>query len=236
MSEKLLTKRFYIILWICCIIGSCAVFPYIYFLNVLPSSIPLGKLFILITTQAAILYGIVCWLVYLLIPKTDLSPFSHAKVVKPIVYTAILCGILVGLVIFVLDKTIFHQSIVMDIHPPLWSGLLASLYGAINEEVLLRLFLFTLIYFLLIKSFKKTGKHRSLLLWVTTVIVAFVFGLGHLVVAFKMIPPSGFEIFRILLQNTIPGIVFGWLYWTRGFFASVLAHFVADLLIHLLLI
>ena len=236
MSSKLLTKRFYIVLWICCIIGSWAVFPYIYFLNILPSSIPLGKLFILITTQAAILYGIVCWLIYLLIPKTDLRPFSHAKVLSRIVYPALLCGMLVGLIIFVLDKTVFHNSIVTNIHPPLWSGALASIYGAINEEVLLRLFLFTLIYFLLIKSFKKTGKYRSLLLWVTTVIVAIIFGLGHLPVAFRMSSPSGFEIFRIFLLNAIPEIVFGWLYWTRGFFAPVLAHFVADLLIHVILI
>ena len=66
-------------------------------------------------------------------------------------------------------------------------------------------------------------------------LVALIFGLGHLPTALKLTTPSGFEITRILLLNGIPGLVFGWLYWSRGFWTAILAHFVADLVIHVFL-
>jgi membrane protease YdiL (CAAX protease family) len=69
----------------------------------------------------------------------------------------------------------------------------------------------------------------------TNIIVALIFGLGHLPAAFKLIEPSFYEISRILLLNGIPGVVFGWLYWSRGLRAAMTAHFVADLMIHVFL-
>ena len=123
-----------------------------------------------------------------------------------------------------------------DIHPPIWAGALASIYGGINEEVLLRLFLFTLIFFLFNKLLKFDSRHRTYYLWATNVVVALVFGLGHLPAAFKIMQPTSSEITRILLLNGIPGLVFGWLYWSRGLWAAMAAHFVADLVIHVFLI
>lgn len=66
--------------------------------------------------------------------------------------------------------------------------------------------------------------------------VAIIFGLGHLPVAFKLVTPSFFEIFRILLLNWIPGIAFGWLYWSRGLWTAMTAHFMADLVLHVFVI
>ena len=37
---------------------------------------------------------------------------------------------------------------------------------------------------------------------------------------------------RALLLNGIGGIVFGWLYWKRGLLAAMLAHFSADIVLH----
>jgi membrane protease YdiL (CAAX protease family) len=39
-------------------------------------------------------------------------------------------------------------------------------------------------------------------------------------------------IVRALLLNGIGGIVFGWLYWKRGLLAAMLAHFSADVVLH----
>ena len=39
-------------------------------------------------------------------------------------------------------------------------------------------------------------------------------------------------IVRALVLNGIGGIVFGWLYWKRGLLAAVLAHFSADVVLH----
>ena len=130
----------------------------------------------------------------------------------------------------------YKSSPLSGAHPPAWTGFLASLYGGINEEVLLRLFWFTLIYFIFRKVFKFKTQNRTAFLWVTNVIVAVTFGLGHLPAAFKLVEPSSFEWFRILLMNGIPGIVLGWLYWSRGLWAAMLAHFVTDLFVHGLII
>ena len=155
---------------------------------------------------------------------------------KQIAYPAIIAGIVVGFAIFLFDKTIFHSSLLSGAHPPFWSGVLASIYGAFNEEVLLRLFLFTLLYFLLRKCIK-FGVHKKIYaLWTVNILVALVFGLGHLPAAFKLTSPSAFEISRILFLNGIAGIVFGWLYWSRGLWTAIAAHFVADLMIHVFLI
>jgi membrane protease YdiL (CAAX protease family) len=68
------------------------------------------------------------------------------------------------------------------------------------------------------------------------VIVAIIFGLGHLPAAFKLVEPSSFEVIRVLLLNGIPGIVFGWLYWSRGLWTAMTAHFVTDLVIHVFVV
>ncbi len=229
-------KRFFI-LWILCLIGSWSVLPYIQYLGILPPSVSILRALFLGTLQAAFLYGLVCYLSYKLVPKTDLHPFVIKNPLKQSIYPGIISGVTVGLVIYFLNKTIFSSSLlaVEGIHPPAWAGALASLYGSINEEVLLRLFLFTLVYFIFGKIVKFTSHKRLLFLWVTNIIVAIIFGLGHLPTAFKLITPSSFEIARILILNGIPGIVFGWLYWSRGLWSAITAHLVADLMIHVFL-
>jgi membrane protease YdiL (CAAX protease family) len=223
-------------LWALCIIGSLSVLPYIYALGIIPSSAPLWRVILSNAIQSAILFGLVCWLSSKLIPKTDLRPFISERPLKRIVYPAIFSGLAVGLALFIFDKTIFGSSLLSGIHPPFWAGALASLYGGVNEEVLLRLFLFTFIYFVISKLFRFNNDKRIYVLWTTNVLVSLAFGAGHLPAAFKMISPSGFEIFRVFFLNGFAGLIFGWLFWSRGIWAAIGAHFVADLMFHVFLI
>lgn len=130
----------------------------------------------------------------------------------------------------------FNSSTLTGVHPPYWAGAIASLYGAINEEILLRFFLFSFIYFLVGKCIKINERKRVWILWIVNILVALIFGIGHLPAAFKLVSPSAFEIFRILLLNGIAGIVFGWLYWSKGLWTAMAAHFITDLMIHVILI
>lgn len=224
-------KNIYFLLWIGCIIGAWSLFPYMYYLGIMDSLDSFVTLFLLCTAQAAGFYGLALWISFLILPKTDLKPFSLSQPWSNIIFPGLIFGTLAALTIFSVDKIAFPDSNVANIPtPPYWAGALASLYGGINEEVLLRLFLFTCVYFIL----TKTGKNRSLLLWITTIITALIFGLGHLPFASQMISLNGFEIFRILLLNGIPGIIFGWLYWSRSFYTASLAHFVTDIFLHVL--
>lgn len=229
------SKTPFFILWFLCIVGSWAIIPFIQYLKIIPSSQSVLEIFLMSTLQPALFFGLVCFLSYKILPKTDLEPFVVKDVFKQIILPGGISGALVGLMIFSLDKTIFQNTLLADAHPPRWVGALASIYGAVNEEVLMRLFLFTFVYFIFIKLFQITAHSRLWFLWVVNFIVALFFGLGHLPMAFKLISPSAFEIFRILLLNGIPGMVFGWLYFSRGIWAAMTAHLTADLMVHVFL-
>jgi len=222
----------YILLWALSILGSWAILPYLLHLADLPTSTSLGRLFVWTTVRTAIAFGLVCFFSYLLVPRTDLEPFALSRPLKRIVLPGLIGGLVASLLIYLPDRFFFSSSLLSSTHPPAWTGVLGSLYGAINEEVLLRLFLFTLIYFLVGKIFRFGASRRLLFLWITNVIVAALFGIGHLPAAFHLTEPSGLEISRILLLNGLPGLIFGWLYWSRGLAAAMAAHFVADLMIH----
>lgn len=229
-------KKTFFLLWVLCIVGSWSVLPYVQYLGVLPSTISIWRVSLFGTVQAALFFGFICWLSYKILHKTDLCPFATKPMIKRVIYPAIICGVLVGLVIYLSDRTVFHSSLLSGVHPPFWAGALASLYGGINEEVLLRLFLFTLLYFLIGKCLTITNRNRLLILWSVNILVSLLFGIGHMPTAFKLISPSLFEIFRILFLNGIAGIVFGWLYWSRGLWTAIGAHFITDIMIHVLLI
>ncbi len=72
-------------------------------------------------------------------------------------------------------------SLPESINPPAWQGFLASFYGGINEEVLLRLFVMTLIGAIGAALFKKMDqKLPAGIFWVANILAAVLFGLGHL--------------------------------------------------------
>lgn len=236
MQNRSANKKIFFILWILCIIGSWSVLPYSQYLGILPATVPIWKVALFATVQATVFFGVICWLSFKILPKTDLDPFPIRNFLSQIAYPAVISGVLVGFSIFFFDRTVFHNSLLSGVHPPFWAGALASIYGGVNEEVLLRLFLFTLIYFLAGKCLKIHEKNRSFILWSVNIMVAILFGIGHLPAVFKLTSPSAFDVFRVLFLNGIAGVVFGWLYWSRGLWTAIAAHFITDLVIHVILI
>jgi membrane protease YdiL (CAAX protease family) len=111
-------------------------------------------------------------------------------------------------------------------------GFLASFYGGIAEELQLRLFLMTLLVWLLTLA----GKHRPkpALFWLAVVIAALAFGAGHLPAAQQVWGLSGIVVVRTVALNAIGGLAFGWLYWKRGIEMAMLGHFSADIVLHVL--
>ena len=61
---------------------------------------------------------------------------------------------------------------------------------------------------------------------------ALLFGAGHLPAAAQVWPLDAIVVARVLLLNALAGVVFGWLYWKRGLEVAMLAHFSADLVLH----
>ena len=116
----------------------------------------------------------------------------------------------------------------------LWENFLASFYGGLNEEIFMRLFGFSALAWLLSRVWHTpAGLPTDAVLWTANVIVAVLFGLGHLPAAKNLlgsIPPL--MLIRALLLNAHIGLICGWLFWTYGIEAAVLAHFSADIVYH----
>ncbi len=129
-------------------------------------------------------------------------------------------------------------SISEDIRPPAWQGFLASFSAGITEEVLLRLFLLTLLAWLGgLVSHDGEGRPTPAVFWIANILAAGLFGAGHLpTVAAMGLPLTALLIIRTLMLNSVMGLVFGWLYWTRGLESAMIAHFSADIVIHVVLV
>lgn len=112
------------------------------------------------------------------------------------------------------------------------AGLLASFYGGIAEELQLRLFLMTLLVWLVAKANGKAPGNGTY--WGAIVVAALLFGAGHLPAAAQVWPLDQIVVLRTLALNALAGAVFGWLYWRRGLETAIVAHFCADIVLHAL--
>jgi membrane protease YdiL (CAAX protease family) len=144
-------------------------------------------------------------------------------------------GLLAGAVVFGVDL-LFLSRLEIELNeavslPGWWQGLLSSLYGGINEEIMLRMFFLNGLLWLLTLLGRKNeiGTWR---VWTAIIGAALLFGLGHLPAARAMMEMSRLMVVRILVLNLIPGIVFGVLFWRRGLLSAMAAHFSADVLMH----
>jgi membrane protease YdiL (CAAX protease family) len=117
---------------------------------------------------------------------------------------------------------------------PLWQGFLACFYGGIAEEILMRLFLMSLFVFIILKIFRRKEKN-SLIVWISIILVAILFGLGHLPITSAVVSITPIVILRAVVLNGIGGIVFGWLYWKKGLESAIISHFVTDIFIQIII-
>jgi hypothetical protein len=117
----------------------------------------------------------------------------------------------------------------------LWKRLLVGFYGGIDEEVLARLFLLSLVAWLGTKLFQKQKAGLSAgVFWPANVLVAILFGLGHLPSASLVMHITPAVVVLALVLNGIPAICFGYLFWKRGLESAMIAHFSADFVLYVI--
>lgn len=120
--------------------------------------------------------------------------------------------------------------------PAAWKGLLASFYGGIGEEIQLRLFLMSLLaWFGSFLSRTSEGKPTQAVFWIANILAAVLFGVGHFQAVALYLPLTALVVFRTLLLNGVVGVICGWLYQTRGIESAMVAHFSADIVLHVVL-
>jgi hypothetical protein len=217
--------------------------------------IPLSLLIVIQTVQNAILFAIIIFFGMLLAKRIGLgTPIldsvsqgeSASDKLRAILPTSIVLGVIAGLLIIGLDVFVFQSAMLNELgdkaealsqtaHPAAWKGFLASFYGGIAEEIQLRLLVMSLIAWL--GSFiSKTseGKPTAAIFWTANILAAVLFGLGHLPATANIIPLTPLVITRAVLLNGVGGVIFGWLYWKRGLESAMIAHFSADIVLHVL--
>jgi membrane protease YdiL (CAAX protease family) len=71
-------------------------------------------------------------------------------------------------------------------------------------------------------------------MWIAIALTALLFGALHLPIMAQLTPLTSIVVTRVLLLNGFPGVLFGWLYWRKGLEAAMVAHFSADIILHVI--
>lgn len=120
--------------------------------------------------------------------------------------------------------------------PPVWQGFLASFYGGINEEVLNRLFIMSLLAWIFMRvGGVKQAEIPGWAAWPVIILTAVIFGLLHLPSTATLVPITPFVTARAVILNGIVGVAFGWLYWRKGLESAMISHFTGDIILHVIL-
>ena len=184
----------------------------------------------LVSAVQAAGYGIVLGAVGILLgKKTGLWKDETAITKKPLI-ASLAVSFVGGLVLILSDVLFFghYSEAIMDSYAtkPTIPYLIGTVtYGAVIEEVMLRLFWMTLIAFLLHKLFgKKKEAPAASILIAANVIAALLFAAGHLPATFQTLGNSPMIIARCFLLNGGIGLLFGELYRKYGLRYAMIAH------------
>ena len=260
--RKTFNWKIFFILLAASIVGVVAVLPYTLALqsaalSELELPFPFWLLITLQVIQNTVMFAVVILLGLLAANRVGLGlPILESRLkgepigqqIRTILLPSILLGILGSVLIIVLDSWVFNPLLAAEqgnkaaalnltSQPAAWKGLLASFYGGINEELLLRLGMMSI--FVWIGHFvSKTegGRPTLAVLWIANILAAVLFGLGHLPATATLVPITPLVVARAVVLNGIFGVAAGYLYYKHGLESAMLSHFTADIVLHVLLV
>jgi hypothetical protein len=145
-------------------------------------------------------------------------------------------GAVAGFGVLLLHKVFFARVVAsapkMARQPTRWQGALASFGAGIEEEIEWRLGVMTVLAWGIAKS---SGSTDTWVFMTAITVAAVGFGAVHLRLAAKISGSlSTIVVLETVLLNTLVGIVFGVLYWRWGLEHAMVAHFCADIVIHVI--
>jgi len=254
LNIKSLTNwKLYFTLLTASALSIAAVLPYIVTVqaDVLKAApIPLPVVLLASVIQSLILFAIIIFVGLRISKKLGLQIPILEKLligekpdtdVKSIIKLSVFLGCLSGVIMILLDSQLFSQlgieELFEQISVPVWQGFLASFYGGITEEIVMRLFFMTFILWIISKIIRIKGKaiDNNWLMWSSIIIATLLFGIGHLPITATLTALTPMVIVRALVLNGIGGLVFGWLYWKKGLEGAMIAHFSTDIIIYVCL-
>ena len=245
-------KIFWLLL-VASVVGVAALLPYLLalFQKVIAASplpMPMPVLLTVQVMQNVILFAGFISLGLILARKVGIETpilqrwfYAHSA---PSPNNATLTPLLVGLsgaaLLLVIFYTVFlpripEWPIALEAAMPIWKRFLACFYGAINEEILARLFALSLILWLLRKIARQQSPQASpVIFWIANLITAGLFAAGHIPAAKAFLPITPPVLAAVFIMNGSVSLAFGYLCWKRGLEAAMLAHFSADFILHII--
>ena len=179
--------------------------------------------------QSAI-YGLVLGALGILLGKKVGLWKDERHITKKPLVAAIIIAVVGGLALILPDLLIFgkYEQKLLDMYAvkPTIPYLLATVtYGAVIEEVMLRLFMLSLLAFILHKLFDRGRESVSTAVLVAAnVLAALLFAAGHLPGNDMMFGLTPMIVLRCMLLNGAFGLAFGWLYRRYGLRYAMIAH------------
>jgi membrane protease YdiL (CAAX protease family) len=235
------------------VLGVAAVLPFVFALfrkmiSVGPLPMPVPVLVAVQLTESAIFFAGLIALGLLLARKVGIETpvlrrwFYSPEITLPsgAVRVPILSGIVVAALSLLLFYTVFlpripEWPVAAEAMLPIWKRFAACFYGAIDEEILARLFALPLFLWLFrMMAREKSLQASPLIFWIANVIASLLFAAGHIPAAKIIMPMTPMVLTAILSLNGAPSLLFGYLCWKRGFEAAILAHFSADVTLHVI--
>ena len=195
-------------------------------LGFLPADLLMGA----VTALQSAGYGIVLGTVGIWLGKKVGTWKDERSITKKPLLLSLAVAAVGGLSMILLDVLFFgqHSEAIMNsyaIKPTIPYMLATVTYGAVIEEVMLRLFWMTLVAFLLHKLFdRKHSQPTAAVLIVANVIAALLFAAAHLPATSMLLGLSPMIVFRCFLLNGGLGLLFGWLYRKYGLRYAMIAH------------
>ena len=185
-------------------------------------------LLIIITTIQSLGYAIILGIIGIILAQ-KIGLWRKVKFIKQGNIELLIVSLIGGAAFILIDVLVFsnfHEVIQNSYEAkPTVEYIIASItYGGVIEEVMLRLFLMSLISFVIQKITKKEEMSIKILI-IANVIVALLFAAAHLPGTFMMITPvTPMIIFRCFLMNGGFGLLFGRLYRKYGIHYAMLGH------------
>jgi len=244
------SRGIFLILLAAAIFGVAASFPFVFSLYadmLAAAPIPIPAVFGLALLQNTVILGVIIWVGLLLTSKLALpgapliddwrSGKPIADRLQALIPLSVMTGFSVGIAVLLMLTLLLRNEVPQlpvgkAALIPIWRRLLICFYGGLTEEILTRVFLFSLLAWLLNKLLR-TGERPPArkVFWAANVLLAILFGLGHLASVVPFMPVTLKIVLGALLLNGVASIAFTSLYLRRGLEAAMVAHFVADFVI-----
>ena len=194
------------------------------------ADVPADVFFGVVSAIQSVGYGIILGATGIWLAK-QIGLWKDETSISPAPLTvAIAVGVVGGLVMILADMLYFNNfsDAIKNSYAakPTIPYLIAMVtYGGVIEEVMLRLFLMSLIAWILHKLFgNKEQLPSPAILIFANVISALLFAAGHLPTTLLIIGDAPIVILRCFLLNGGIGLLFGWLYRKFGLRYAMIAH------------